>query len=158
MRTNGFIDLQVNGFGGVDFSAPGLTVAAVRRVTRALAARGTAGFCPTLVSAPAAIYETNLPVLARALREPDLAPHLLGIHRAFHGPLDPGLDPRAVLAGPGVLAGGLAAELNDRQSPAGRGLLNVHQPAPAGVFRRREGRAGSEDRAASGGAMTAAAR
>jgi len=47
---NGWIDLQVNGYGGVDFNAPGLTVAAVRDVTERLEAAGTTGYLPTLVT------------------------------------------------------------------------------------------------------------
>ena len=37
----GWVDLQVNGFVGVDFSAPGLRVEDVRRATNALVQRGT---------------------------------------------------------------------------------------------------------------------
>ncbi|MDA0991276.1 MAG: amidohydrolase family protein [Verrucomicrobia bacterium] len=77
---SGFVDLQVNGFLGIDFSAEGLTVDAVRTVTRELVRRGTAAFCPTIITAPPAWLEENLPILARACREPDLEPHLLGIH------------------------------------------------------------------------------
>ena len=46
----GWIDLQVNGYAGVDFNAPGLTVEAVKAVTDRLAADGTAGYLPTLVT------------------------------------------------------------------------------------------------------------
>ena len=46
----GWIDLQVNGYAGVDFNAPGLTVEAVKAVTERLAADGTAGYLPTLVT------------------------------------------------------------------------------------------------------------
>ena len=48
--TGGWIDLQVNGYGGVDFNAPGLTVEAVKAVTEKLAADGTVGYLPTLVT------------------------------------------------------------------------------------------------------------
>ena len=44
------IDLQVNGYGGVDFNAPGLTVEKVLAVTERLAADGTVGYLPTLVT------------------------------------------------------------------------------------------------------------
>lgn len=47
---NEWIDLQVNGYGGVDFNAPGLTVEAVKTVTERLAADGTVGYLPTLVT------------------------------------------------------------------------------------------------------------
>ena len=46
----GWIDLQVNGYGGVDFNAPGLTVEKVLAVTEKLAADGTVGYLPTLVT------------------------------------------------------------------------------------------------------------
>ncbi len=77
---DGFVDLQVNGFMGVDFSAPGLTVADVRRATLALAERGTAAYCPTVVTNELATYEQNLPVLAQAMKEPDLRGRIPGIH------------------------------------------------------------------------------
>ena len=76
----GWIDLQVNGYAGVDFSAAGLTVADVRRATEALVSKGTAAYCPTVVTSSLERYEENLPVLAAAMEEPDLRPHLLGIH------------------------------------------------------------------------------
>ena len=47
---NQWIDLQVNGYAGVDFNAPGLTVEAVKEVTERLAADGTIGYLPTLVT------------------------------------------------------------------------------------------------------------
>ena len=47
---DGWIDLQVNGYAGVDFNAPGLTVEQVKAVTERLAADGTAGYLPTLVT------------------------------------------------------------------------------------------------------------
>jgi len=48
--TDGWIDLQVNGYGGVDFNAPGLTPEKVLAVTEKLAAAGTVGYLPTLVT------------------------------------------------------------------------------------------------------------
>ncbi len=80
MDTSGWIDLQVNGFLGVDFSAPDLTLDKVRDVTAALMARGTSAYCPTLITCDPAIYERNLPILAQAMREPDLGEHLAGLH------------------------------------------------------------------------------
>ena len=46
----GWIDLQVNGYGGIDFNAPGLTPEKVLAVTEKLAADGTVGYLPTLVT------------------------------------------------------------------------------------------------------------
>src|SRR4029077_8133939 len=45
----GFIDLQVNGFGGRD-AAPG--VEAVRQIARRLPETGVTGFLPTIITAP----------------------------------------------------------------------------------------------------------
>ena len=50
MAADGWIDLQVNGYAGVDFNAPGLTPEAVKAVTERLNADGTAGYLPTLVT------------------------------------------------------------------------------------------------------------
>ena len=47
---DGFVDLQVNGYAGVDFNAPGLTVDAVKAVTERLERDGTACYLPTLVT------------------------------------------------------------------------------------------------------------
>ena len=47
---DGWVDLQVNGYAGVDFNAPGLTVEAVKAVTERLEADGTSGYLPTLVT------------------------------------------------------------------------------------------------------------
>ena len=76
----GFVDLQVNGYQGVDFSAPGLNLKQIRYVVETLRARGTIAFCPTVITSSTEIYKENLPVLAAAMEERDLAPHLLGIH------------------------------------------------------------------------------
>ena len=54
-----FVDLQVNGYAGVDFSSPDLTPEQVLRAVQALRERGTAAFCPTLVSAAPATYRRN---------------------------------------------------------------------------------------------------
>jgi N-acetylglucosamine-6-phosphate deacetylase len=76
----GWVDLQVNGFAGIDFSAPGLTVEAVQRVAEELASRGTAAFCPTVITSPIEVYEQNLPVLAEAASRSGSGAIILGIH------------------------------------------------------------------------------
>jgi len=75
-----YIDLQVNGYLGIDFSEPGLTLDGIRTVTEELYKRGTLAYCPTLISSPPETYERNLPVLAKAFKDPAIAPRLLGIH------------------------------------------------------------------------------
>ena len=121
----GWIDLQVNGYAGIDFSAPGLTVADVRRATEALVRRGTAAYCPTMVTSTLDRYEENLPVLAAAMAEPDLGPHLLGVH--LEGPFlsleGRGAHPAALLRDPDV-------SLLDRWLILTRGRLALLTLAP----------------------------
>jgi len=102
MDTSGWIDLQVNGFLGVDFSAPDLTLDGVRRITRELCERGTSAYCPTLVTCDPAVYARNLPILAQAMREPDLREHLPGLHLEgpFLGHASRGAHPAEWLAPP----------------------------------------------------------
>jgi N-acetylglucosamine-6-phosphate deacetylase len=78
--SSGFVDLQVNGFAGVDFSAPGLTIDDVRKVVLNLRDRGTVAFCPTVITSPIEIYEENLPILAAACRDSEIGPSILGLH------------------------------------------------------------------------------
>ena len=85
MSLSGFVDLQVNGYAGVNFSDPGLTLAQVSRTAQRLARRGTLGFCPTVITAPEETYRQVLPLLAEAIRrQPVLdeatASTLFGIH------------------------------------------------------------------------------
>lgn len=80
MERNGFVDLQVNGFAGIDFSSPGLTLDDILLVTRELDRQGTAKFLPTIVSSPPEVYEHNLPLFARAMKLPEIKEHIPGLH------------------------------------------------------------------------------
>jgi len=76
----GFVDLQVNGFGGIDFSSPDLMRDDFLRACRTLFASGTAAFLPTVITSPAETYRRNLPLIAAAMKLPELRGRLLGIH------------------------------------------------------------------------------
>lgn len=76
----GFVDLQVNGFRGVDFSSPDLAEEAAAGACRDLLGRGTAAFLPTVITAPLGTYERNLPLLARLLARDEFGGRLLGLH------------------------------------------------------------------------------
>ncbi|MBN1673556.1 MAG: N-acetylglucosamine-6-phosphate deacetylase [Kiritimatiellae bacterium] len=80
MRRKGFVDLQVNGWMGIDFSQPGLTMQEIREVTLDLLRRGTIAYCPTLVTGDPEMYRENLPLLAQAMSDPQIGEHILGIH------------------------------------------------------------------------------
>jgi len=80
MLPTGFVDLQVNGFLGVSFSAPDLTEDDAARACRELLARGNAAFLPTIVTGPEEMYRRNLPLLARLLARGEFSGRLLGLH------------------------------------------------------------------------------
>jgi N-acetylglucosamine-6-phosphate deacetylase len=99
MLVPGFIDVQVNGGGGVLFNeAP--TVETLRRIGAAHRRFGTTGFLPTLISDRVEVMRAALAAVAQALAEgvpgvlgihlegPYLAPARKGVHDAkyFHAP------------------------------------------------------------------------
>jgi len=122
---SGFVDLQVNGFLGINFSAEGLSTEDVHKVTRELAARGTAAYCPTMITSPLEIFESNLPVLAAAMEEADLKSHLLGIH--LEGPFfaseSKGGHPEDCLRSPDI-------KLFDHWQELARGHIRILTIAP----------------------------
>ena len=80
MNNAGFVDLQVNGFLGVDFSAPDLTEDDFARVCRALLAQGTAAFLPTVITSSLDTYAHNLPLMASVMARGEFHGRLLGFH------------------------------------------------------------------------------
>lgn len=76
----GFIDLQVNGWCGVDFSEPSLTRDNFSRACREIFASGTAAFLPTIITSDISVYENNLPVIAQSIREQEFNGRVLGVH------------------------------------------------------------------------------
>jgi len=80
MHLPGFVDLQVNGHLGCDFSSPSMSAEQLRAVCDKLLAAGTAAFLPTMITAPMTVYERNLPILAKAIDSKLFRGRLLGIH------------------------------------------------------------------------------
>ncbi len=121
----GFVDLQVNGFLGIGFTSVDLTVEKVRKVTEELLRRGTAAYCPTICTTDQKSYEAALPVLARAMREPDLRGHLPGIHMEgpFFAPPSRGIHPLALLREPDT-------SLFDRWQELAEGNIRILTMAP----------------------------
>jgi N-acetylglucosamine-6-phosphate deacetylase len=106
----GFIDVQVNGGGGVLFNdAP--TVETIRKIGAAHRRYGTTGFLPTLISDNVQIMHAALDAVDQAMAEgvpgvlgihlegPYLAPARKGVHdpKFFHAP---GSDELALLSAP----------------------------------------------------------
>lgn len=75
LETPGFFDLQVNGFGGVDFNDPALTPEQIHRAVLALRATGVTRFLPTLITSSLDHFKRCARTLARC---PD--PAVAGIH------------------------------------------------------------------------------
>ncbi len=87
----GFIDLQVNGCAGCDYSSEGFAAADPQRIVSLLAASGTARHVPTLITGPQRRLVKNLQTLAQALENtPDLSAAVVGIH--IEGPYISGED------------------------------------------------------------------
>ena len=85
----GLIDLQVNGFGGVDFNRPGLTPEQWRHACTRLRAQGCTGFLATLITHSDA--ETTALLQTLRARRDDAPENCLGYH--LEGPFlnpDPG--------------------------------------------------------------------
>jgi N-acetylglucosamine-6-phosphate deacetylase len=100
----GFVDLQVNGFAGVDFLRAGPDD--YSSAGQAMAATGVTAYQPTFISSPTEVYETALKAVAEAGERPG-GPRLLGVHLEgpFLSPKWPGahdpahlVDPDAALA------------------------------------------------------------
>lgn len=64
----GLIDIQVNGFAGVDFSEPELTIERVLAVLPRIWKTGVTSFCPTLVTNTHEGLKRNFRILAAAFR------------------------------------------------------------------------------------------
>jgi len=98
----GFVDLQLNGFAGVDLRRAELEE--FRRVADALALTGVTAFAPTLYSADLDTYCGALGSVGEAVRAADLAATVLGAHLEgpFLNPLWAGAHDRRQLVKPSM--------------------------------------------------------
>lgn len=79
--SRGFFDIQVNGYAGMDYSAPGLRTQDVHGIIASLAASGTTQHLPTIVTSPADRMLRNLRIIARAIESsPEAAAAIPGLH------------------------------------------------------------------------------
>lgn len=64
----GFVDIQINGFAGVDFSSPELDAQSAVDVLPSIWRTGVTTFCATLITSPIELLERNVRVLEEARR------------------------------------------------------------------------------------------
>ncbi|MBN9307456.1 MAG: N-acetylglucosamine-6-phosphate deacetylase [Devosia sp. 67-54] len=124
----GLVDLQVNGYGGLDLNAPGLTPEMVADLVAMLARLGTTTFLPTLITATEAQITTALRTIAEARRRfPAVAHAVPGVH--VEGPsISPQDGPRGAHPAEHVRAPDLAEF--ERWQAAGGGLVKLVTLAP----------------------------
>ena len=118
----GFFDLQVNGFAGVDFNTPGCTPDQLRQVTEALQATGVTKFLPTLITSSLARFSSCARSILRFSH-----PAIAGIH--LEGPY---ISPDDGARGAHSRAQVIAASVDDfrRRQDAAEGRIALVTLAP----------------------------
>ncbi|NOY36569.1 MAG: N-acetylglucosamine-6-phosphate deacetylase [Chlorobi bacterium] len=76
----GLIDIQINGYMGVDFTGSNLTIEGIIKVTKALWKEGITSYLPTVITGSDERLKTNFKILAGALTDPELKKSIPGFH------------------------------------------------------------------------------
>jgi len=79
-NSTGWIDLQVNGLKGTNFSSPSLTPGTFSSACSEILHGGTAIFLPTMVTSPVKTYERNLRLMVRQIDSEKLWDRIPGFH------------------------------------------------------------------------------
>jgi len=74
------VDLQVNGYMGVDFSSPQLSESDFIQACLKMTKYGVTAFLPTIITSSEKLYKRNLSIIAMASDRSELKKHILGIH------------------------------------------------------------------------------
>jgi N-acetylglucosamine-6-phosphate deacetylase len=80
MKVPGLVDLQVNGYRGVDFSQADLTENTFTSVCREMLESGATAFLAAIITSADEVYAHNLPIMAKVLSKDEFQGRLLGIH------------------------------------------------------------------------------
>ncbi len=80
MNSCGYVDLQINGNFGMDFSDPELTEDMFMTAAEHIFAGGTEVFLPTLVTSSEEVYFHNLPVIRQACEKHGILKQVPGVH------------------------------------------------------------------------------
>ena len=84
MKNPGWVDLQVNGHNGVDYSDPNLTADGFLRSAEQLIASGTEVFFPTIITSPLELFRRNGRIIYDAVEKHGLLKNVPGLH--YEGP------------------------------------------------------------------------
>jgi N-acetylglucosamine-6-phosphate deacetylase len=90
----GFVDLQVNGYGGNDLNAGPPDKAVLERLARLLLAAGTTSFAPTLITASEEALCRSLAAIATARRQSSMLAAMIPFVHVEGPSLDPADGPR----------------------------------------------------------------
>jgi N-acetylglucosamine-6-phosphate deacetylase len=80
LRAPAFVDLQVNGFAGVDFNHPAVSLEDYRQAVRALWRTGVARFCPTIITGSLDHQGACLRAASAASEDPEIGPSIAALH------------------------------------------------------------------------------
>jgi N-acetylglucosamine-6-phosphate deacetylase len=118
----GFVDLQVNGFAGVDFGDPALTVERVAQAVEAVGRTGVTRFLPTLITSAPETFAACARTLVRAAQ-----PAIAGLH--MEGPY---ISPEEGYRGAHTRAFVRDADVDDfrRRQDAAEGRIRLLTLAP----------------------------
>ncbi len=123
-----YVDLQVNGYVGVDFNDPHTSVAAIQKAAEAMASDGVAVALPTVITASIESMVTCIGNVRRAIESlPNVAAIFRGIH--VEGPF---LSPEPGFIGAHPIRHASPQDLNKLDSicEAGGGLVRLLTLAP----------------------------
>ena len=76
----GLIDIQINGYMGVDFTGPELTLQGIRYAVKALWKAGVTTILPTVITSDHERLMKNFKILAEALTDPEIENSIPGFH------------------------------------------------------------------------------
>ena len=77
----GFLDMQVNGYRGSDYSLEDLSIVHIKNIMEGLAESGTTQHVPTIISSPQELIVRNLKIISSAVdKYPEVAAAVSGIH------------------------------------------------------------------------------
>ncbi|OYP28352.1 N-acetylglucosamine-6-phosphate deacetylase [Rhodopirellula sp. MGV] len=125
---SGFVDLQVNGYGGIDFNSDNVTVAEIEQACVRLRSAGTHAFLPTIITADLDAMCRRISQVVDAIESSSLASELVaGIH--VEGPFI-SREPGYVGAHPVAAVCDASIDAVSRLLDAGRGYVRLVTLAP----------------------------